>query len=224
MKARLSRAWSSVRDATTTPSSRAAAAMASGSSNRAIRRQVRPTELVQQTGRRRERRPEPIADRDEFDLARLVQRDQVFEVNLAHAANAKRAKSQPFVIHVKESIGRNQGPSARRADQLAVANQSRGLVGADLDRAIGQERDREGVVIDVRDEVPQSSPDSMRSRFSTVIARLRSSASAGLSFGKNDSTGWSRRRIFLATATPVSVEVMVFVTDATSCGTVDRYG
>ena len=71
---------------------------------------------------------------------------------------------------------------------------------------------------------PQSRPDSMRSRFSTVIARLRSSALAGLSFGKNDSTGWSRRRILLATATPVSVEVRVFVTEATSCGTFDRYG
>ena len=67
-----------------------------------------PTELVQQTGRRRESRPEPIADRDEFDLACLVQRDQVLEVNLAHAANAKRAKSQPVAIHVKDSIGRNR--------------------------------------------------------------------------------------------------------------------
>ena len=57
-----------------------------------------------------------------------------------------------------------------------------------------------------------------------MIARLRSSASAGPSFGKNDSTGWSRRRILWATATPVSVEVMVFVTEATSCGAVDRYG
>jgi hypothetical protein len=67
--------------------------------------QVPPTELVQQTGRRRERRPEPIAHRDEFDPACLVQRDQVLEVNLAHTANAKRAKSQPFAIHVKDSIG-----------------------------------------------------------------------------------------------------------------------
>jgi hypothetical protein len=37
-----------------------------------------------------------------------VQRDQVLEMNLAHAANAKRAKSQPFAIHVKDSIGRNR--------------------------------------------------------------------------------------------------------------------
>ena len=50
----------------------------------------------------------PIADRDEFDLTCLVQRDQVLEVNLPHAANTKRAKSQPVAMHVKDSIGRNR--------------------------------------------------------------------------------------------------------------------
>ena len=66
-------------------------------------RQIQPTELVQQTGRRRQRRREPIAHRDELDPASLMQRDQVLEVHLAHAADAKRPKSQPLPIHVERA-------------------------------------------------------------------------------------------------------------------------
>jgi hypothetical protein len=73
--------------------------MASGSSNRAILARSGPTELIQQTGRRRERRPEPIAHRDELDLACLVPRDQVLEVNLPMrpTPNAPSLSRSPFM-------------------------------------------------------------------------------------------------------------------------------
>ena len=104
-----------MRDATTTPSRRARAAISSGLSKRATAAgspwpgDVEPAEFSQQ----------PHAD-DSIGACRspiatnstspaLVQRDQVLDVHLAHAADAERAESQPRAIQQLNLICRTPG-------------------------------------------------------------------------------------------------------------------